>query len=80
MITKTGEGVNNLHQRLRGRNINNYNDDYGLGAVHKVCHAGGGGRGSEKVWQFVTEGGWGGKHMCDVTLDIFYNAEKSWEE
>ena len=43
-----------------------------LGAVHKVCHAPEGGRGSEKVWQFVTGGrGVKIKRSCDVTLSIF---------
>ena len=51
-----------------------YDKDYMhvlYGAVHKVCHAPGG-RGSEKVWQFVT--GEGGKDHVTSHFQFFHNS------
>ena len=47
--------------------------DSSIGAVHKVCHAPEGGRGSEKVWHFVTGGG-GVKIMWRHT-QFFHNSQ-----
>ena len=46
-----------------------------LGAVHKVCHAPRGGRGSEKVWQFVTGGRGGVKIVWRHTFNFFHNSQ-----